>query len=33
MPWFAVMPVFSTLLDWLRIGQRSEREKDLELYQ
>jgi hypothetical protein len=31
MLWFAVMHVFSTLLDWLRIGQLSEREKDLEL--
>lgn len=31
MLWFAVMHVFSTLLDWLRIGQQSEGEKDLEL--
>ncbi len=31
MLWFVVMHVFSTLLDWLRIGQLSEREKDLEL--
>src|SRR5258708_8301237 len=31
MLWFAIMHVFSTLLDWRRIGQRSEREKDLEL--
>lgn len=31
MLWFAVMHVFSTLLDWLRIGHLSEREKDLEL--
>ena len=29
MLWFVVMHVFSTLLDWLRIGQLSEREKDL----
>ncbi len=31
MLWFAVMHVFSALLDWIRIGQLSEREKDLEL--
>jgi putative transposase len=31
MLWFAVMHVFSTLLDWIRIGQLSERDKDLDL--
>jgi putative transposase len=29
--WFGVMHVCSILLDWLRIGQLSEQEKDLEI--
>jgi hypothetical protein len=29
--WFGVMHVCSILMDWLRIGQLSEQEKDLEL--
>lgn len=29
--WFALMHIFSTLIDWLRIGRLSEQEKDLEI--
>ena len=29
--WFSIMHVCSTLIDWLRIGQLSEQEKDLEI--
>jgi hypothetical protein len=31
MIWFIVMHLFSTLLDWVRIGQLTEQEKDLEI--
>ena len=31
MAWFVVMHLFSTLLEWVRIGRLSEREKDLEI--
>jgi hypothetical protein len=31
MLWFMVMHLFATLLDWVRIGRLSERDKDLEL--
>lgn len=31
MVWFVVMQVFSTLLEWVRVGRRTEQEKDLEI--
>jgi putative transposase len=31
MIWFLMMHLFSTLMEWIRIGQLSEREKDLEI--
>ena len=31
MVWFAVMQVFSILLEWLSLGKRTEQEKDLEI--
>ncbi|MCZ7543277.1 MAG: hypothetical protein M5R40_06935 [Anaerolineae bacterium] len=31
MAWFIVMHIFATLLDWMRIGRLSAREKDLEI--
>ena len=31
MSWFAVMQIFSVLLEWVRLGRRSEPEKDLEI--
>jgi hypothetical protein len=31
MRWYIVMQLFSTLLEWVRIGRLSEREKDLEI--
>ena len=31
MIWFIVMHLFSILLDWVRIGQLTEQEKDLEI--
>jgi transposase len=31
MVWFVVMAIFSTLLDWVRLGQKSESEKTLEI--
>ena len=31
MLWFGIMHVCSTLIDWLRIGDLSEQEKDLEI--
>ena len=32
MIWFIIMHLFSTLLDWVRIGQLTEQEKDLEIF-
>jgi hypothetical protein len=31
MIWFVVMQVFSTLLEWLILGKKIDREKDLEI--
>ena len=31
MAWFVVMHLFSTLLEWVRIGQLSEQDKNLEI--
>ena len=31
MVWFVVMQVFSTLLEWVRMGRKTEQEKDLEI--
>jgi hypothetical protein len=31
MTWFLMMHLFSTLMEWIRIGQLSDREKDLEI--
>lgn len=31
MVWFVVMQVFSTLLEWVRVGRKTEQEKDLEI--
>jgi hypothetical protein len=31
MSWYVVMQLFSTLLEWVRIGRLSEQEKDLEI--
>ncbi len=31
MVWFVIGHLFSTVLEWLRIGRLSEREKDLEI--
>jgi hypothetical protein len=31
MVWFVVMEIFSTLLEWVRLGQKSESEKTLEI--
>ena len=31
MVWFVVMAMFSTLLDWVRLGEKSESEKTLEI--
>jgi hypothetical protein len=31
MVWFVVMEIFSTLLEWVRLGQKSETEKALEI--
>jgi hypothetical protein len=31
MIWYVVMQLFSTVLEWVRIGRLSEREKDLEI--
>jgi putative transposase len=31
MSWFVVMQIFSVLLEWVRLGRRSESEKDLEI--
>ena len=31
MIWFALMQVFSTLLEWLWMGRKSDQEKDLEI--
>ena len=31
MIWFVVMHLFSTLLDWVKIGRLTEQEKDLEI--
>ena len=31
MVWFVVMEIFSTLLEWVRLGRKSAAEKDLEI--
>jgi hypothetical protein len=31
MVWFVMMQVFSTLLEWVRLGRQSDQEKDLEI--
>ncbi len=31
MVWFVVMEIFSTLLEWVRLGRKSAAEKDLEM--
>lgn len=31
MSWFLTMQIFSTLLDWVRLGKQSSQEKDLEI--
>src|SRR5512145_629554 len=31
MVWFVVMEIFSTLLEWMRLGRRTAAEKDLEI--
>lgn len=31
MNWFMVMKIFSALLEWVRLGRKSEQEKDLEI--
>jgi hypothetical protein len=31
MSWFVVMQIFSVVLEWVKLGRRSEQEKDLEI--